>query len=105
MAKGKGSVITSRIFVTLMEDVEGVSTVRFGGEDFSSSARFDSTIFRFLGTEGFGVILEMLVSPETFVLFYSFFFLSFSMDLIACLFRVLTTLFFFTPPASSSSLS
>jgi hypothetical protein len=97
MSKGKSLVITSRISVTPIEDAEGVSTVRFSGEDFSSSARFDSTVFCFLGTEGFGVILEISVSPETSGLFDSFFFLSLSMDLISCLFRILTTLFFFTP--------
>jgi hypothetical protein len=36
MAKGKGLVITSKISVMLMEDVEGVLTERFGGEEFSS---------------------------------------------------------------------
>ena len=66
MAKGKGSVITSRISVTPMEDVEGVSTVWFGGIDFSSSLRFDPTDSRFLSTEGFDFNLEILVSPETF---------------------------------------
>jgi hypothetical protein len=57
------------------------------------------------GTERFDIILEILVSLETFGIFGSFFYLSFLMDLIACLFRMLTTLFFFTPPASSSSQS
>jgi hypothetical protein len=88
-----------------MEDAEGDLTVCFGGEDFFSSSRFESTVFRILSTEGFGIILEISVSPETIGLFGSFLFLSFSMDLIACLFKMITTLFFFTPPASLSSLS
>jgi hypothetical protein len=62
MAKGKGSLITSKISVMPMEDVEGVSTECFGGGDFASSSWLDSTIFHFLGTEGFGDILEILVS-------------------------------------------
>jgi hypothetical protein len=79
-----------------IEVAEGVSTERLGGEDFSSSSRIDSIISHFLDTESSG---------DIFGLFYSLFFLSFSIDLIACLFRMLTTLFFFTPSASSLSLS
>jgi hypothetical protein len=51
MAKGKDSVITSKIFVMPMEDAEGVSIERFGGEDFFSLSCLDSTIFRFLDTK------------------------------------------------------
>jgi hypothetical protein len=89
MAKGKGSVITYRISVTSMEDVEGVSTVCFGGEDFSSSERFDSTVYYFLDTKSFGTILGISVSLKTFGLFGNFLFLSFSMDLIACILECL----------------
>jgi hypothetical protein len=95
MMKGKDSVITSKISVMPIEVAEGVSVECFGGEDFSSS-RLDSTILRFLDVEG---------SSVNFGLFDSSFYLSFSIDLYACLLRMLTTLFFFTPPASSSSLS
>jgi hypothetical protein len=95
MMKGKDSVITSKISVMPIEVAEGVSVECFGGEDFSSS-RLDSTILRFLDVEG---------SSVNFSLFDSSFYLSFSIDLYACLLRMLTTLFFFTPPASSSSLS
>jgi hypothetical protein len=45
MAKGKGSVITSRISVMPMEDAEGVSTVCFSGEDFSSLERLIPQFF------------------------------------------------------------
>jgi hypothetical protein len=93
--KGKGSVITSKISVTPIEVVEGVYVECFGGEDLCSS-RLDAIIFLFFDAEGSGV---------NFGLFVNLFFLSFSTDLCASLFRILTTLFFFTPTASSSSLS
>jgi hypothetical protein len=78
MVKGKGSVIISKIYVMPIEGAEGVSTERLGGEDFSSSSRIDSIFFRFLDTEGSG---------DIFGLFDSLFFLSFLIDLIACLFE------------------
>jgi hypothetical protein len=94
MVKGKGSVITSKISVTPIEVAEGVSEECFRGEDLSSS-RLNDIIFHFLDAKGSGVNFYLFVNL----------FLSFSTDFCACLFRILTTLFFFTPPASSSSLS
>jgi hypothetical protein len=84
-----------------MEDAKGVWTVCFGGADLSSSTRLDSTIFYLLSIECFGFSLAIVFFPETFGIFGSFFFLSSSMDLIACLLRILTTLFFFDSPASA----
>jgi hypothetical protein len=86
--KGKGSVITSKISITPIEVSEGVSAECFGGEDLSSSSWLDDIIFLFLDAEGSGV---------NFGFFVNLFFLSFSIDLCTCLFRILTTLFFSLP--------
>jgi hypothetical protein len=88
IVKGKGSVITSKISVTPIEVAEGVYIECFGGEDLSSSSRLDDIIYLFLDVEGSGV---------NFGFFVNLLFLSFSIDLCACLFRILTTLFFSLP--------
>jgi hypothetical protein len=71
----------------------------FFGESFtfaSIGARVEN--FRFLGAESFG-------SAEFFCFLEAALCLSFSMDQIACLFKMLTILLFFVPPASSARLS
>jgi hypothetical protein len=82
----------------LMEEDEEVPAI-FSGESctFTSiGARVED--FRFLGAESFG-------SAEIFCFLETTLCLSFSIDRISCLFKMLTILFFFAPPASSSSLS
>jgi hypothetical protein len=95
IVKGKGSVITSEISITLIEVTEGVSAQCFGREG-PSSPWLDGTVLLFFDGEGFGVNFGFFV-----ILFFS----SFSTNLCACLFKMLKTIFFFTPPAPSSSLS
>jgi hypothetical protein len=97
ITNGKGSVITFRISVTPIDEDEEVLAI-FSGKScnfVSIGARLED--FRFLGTKSFG-FAEILCFLEAAIC------LSFSIDLIACLFKMLTILFFFTP-ASSSSLS
>jgi hypothetical protein len=81
-----------------MEEDKEVPAI-FSGESctFASiGARVED--FRFLGAESFGYV-------KIFYFLEAALCLSFSMDRIACLFKMLKILFFFAPPTSSSSLS
>jgi hypothetical protein len=66
IAKGKGSVITSRISVTTIEEVEGVSRTCFDGAGIFFSTQLASEDFRFLRPEDFGPNLETSTSLKTF---------------------------------------
>jgi hypothetical protein len=98
IANKKGSVITFSVSITLMEEDKEVPAI-FSSE-FCTFASIGARVedFRFLGAESFR-------SSEIFCFFEGALCLSFSMDQIACLFKMLTILFFFAPLASSSSLS
>jgi hypothetical protein len=97
IANGKDSVITFRIFVMPIEEDEEVPAI-FPSESctfISIGARVE--VFHFLGAESFG-------SADIFCFLEAALCLSFSIDLIACLFKMLTILFFFTPSFFVKSL-
>jgi hypothetical protein len=88
-----------------MEEAEGISRTCSEGEGVFFLAWPTSEDFRSVRADDFGLDLEASASTETFHFFETSLFLSSSMDLMACLFMMLTTLFLFIPLASYSNFS